>query len=335
MDLETLFTIVYVMIDDWYRAFIEPYKTKVGATPRMSDSEVLTIAVVGSFQRGTAWDSERSLVRKVNRHWQHLFPTMLQVSAFNQRRRRLCGVLQQLAHHLGDQLDAIESAYECVDGLPLPAASLAQITREKSQWLWTGMVSGRRNKRFWGHTLFASIRPSGVITGWVVGSANLHERWLMEALLSTRAGIPQVVGPPHNSRKARAQRATPPVGYIGGFFAAGRDHRVPYLGDKAFNGKRWREHWQTQYGATVISPPTKTYKETWTKPDRLWFARRRQNIETIFSILTEVFGLKRLRAHSHWGMFTRIASAMSAYHFGLLINQQLGRNPLSHGTLIE
>jgi hypothetical protein len=44
----------------------------------------------------------------------------------------------------------------------------------------------------------------------------------------------------------------------------------------------------------------------------------------VFARLSEVFGLKRLNAHSHWGQVTRLAAKMAAYNIGILFNRWLG-----------
>jgi len=56
MDLpyEMLFTVVYVVVDDWYRA--EGWRLvhgRPGVKPRCSDSEVLTLAVVRDLEGQT------------------------------------------------------------------------------------------------------------------------------------------------------------------------------------------------------------------------------------------------------------------------------------------
>ena len=44
IDIETLFTIVFVLVDDWYRAYaVYLLKGKRGAKPEFSDSEVITL----------------------------------------------------------------------------------------------------------------------------------------------------------------------------------------------------------------------------------------------------------------------------------------------------
>lgn len=92
MDMETFFTILYVIIDDWYKEKMSHRKPRVGRPARLSDSEVLTLAVASQWRCGVAWQSERAFVRYMLKQGKALFPHMLQRSGFNRRVRQLYGV---------------------------------------------------------------------------------------------------------------------------------------------------------------------------------------------------------------------------------------------------
>src|SRR5215212_8630462 len=100
MDIETFFTIVYVVVDDWYKQEIAQEVNKhAGGAIQLSDSEVLTLGIVGQWRVGVPWQSERGLVRWVQEHGRGMFPKMIGKSAFNRRVRGLWGAfirLQQL-----------------------------------------------------------------------------------------------------------------------------------------------------------------------------------------------------------------------------------------------
>ena len=50
IDLETLFTTIYVLVDDWYQAKgRHSLKGKAGAKPIFSDSELLTLLLAHDF----------------------------------------------------------------------------------------------------------------------------------------------------------------------------------------------------------------------------------------------------------------------------------------------
>ena len=334
MDLETFFTTVYVLVDDWYKNEIAALKPKVGAPGRMSDSEVLTVALVGQWRVGVPWQSERGLVRYIHAHGLGMFPHMLRSSAFNQRVRYLFGVLVRLQQVVANWLGQADDAYECVDSLPLPAGSGGQYSREKGHWLWTSRIGKGPHGWLWGDRWLVSVTASGTLTGWVVGSADINDRWLMEGLLSARCGQPQLVNPPRDPRMPRSRLATPPVGFIGGWNACGFPTKRPYLADGNFNGQRWQQHWHDYYAADVITIPSDNVSRPFSLAWKSWLRRHRQPIETAFACLDTVFDVKHLRAHSRWGQLTRLAAKSAAYNLGRFINHILNRPLGALGTLI-
>jgi len=336
MDLETFLTTLYVLVDDWYKEDIAPQmKRKVGAKPRMSDSEVLTVALAGQWRVGVPWQSERGLVRCLDAHWRGMFPTMLGRSGFNKRVRCLWGAFVLLQQQVAALLDSPQQVYECVDSLPLPAFSNGQAHRQPSHWLWQSRRGwGAYGAFFWGDQLLVSVQPGGAITGWLVGAADLNDRWLLEAFLSARAGEPRLVEPPRRRRDAWADYTPPPLGFIGGFAAVGRALPRPYLADGGFNGRRWLRHWWHGYQAEVITVPVYNEQPNWSPEWKRWFASHRQIVETAFAWLEGVFGIKRLNAHSRWGQYTRIAAKTAAYNIGLFINRWLNRPDGALATLL-
>ncbi len=336
MDLETFFTTLYVLVDDWYKEGIAAQmKRRVGAKPRMRDSEVLTVALAGQWRVGVPWQSERGLVRCLDAHWRGMFPTMLGRSGFNKRVRCLWGALVRLQQQVARLLDGAHHLYECVDSLPLPAFSNGQAAHQSRHWLWQSRRGlGAYGGFFWGDQLLVSVQPGGVITGWRVGAADLNDRWLLEAFLSARSGEPRLVEPARHPHTARADYTPPPLGFIGGFAAVGQALPRPYLAAGGFNGRRWQRHWWHGYQAEVITAPVYNEQPNWSPAWKRWLASHRQIIETAFARLEAVFAIKRLNAHSRWGQYTRIAAITAAYHIGLFINRWLNRPDGALATLL-
>jgi hypothetical protein len=144
---------------------------------------------------------------------------MLGRSAFNERVRQLWGLFIRLQQQVGEWLSDADELYECVDGVPLIAMSNGQAKRESSHWLWESQVGhgGSNGGFFVGDRLLASITANGVVSGWLVGNADINERWLLSALLSARAGQAECALPPVAAHASRADRPTLPVGHIGAF----------------------------------------------------------------------------------------------------------------------
>jgi hypothetical protein len=337
MDLETFFTILYVFVDDWYRWAVLPHQPKRGGPqPQMSDSEVLTVALAGQWCIGVPWRSERGVVRYIHAHLHALFPTMLQRSAFNARVRHLWGAFILLQEAVAEQLTGPDDVYECLDTLPLPAFSSAQGQREAGHWLWESTVGrgGTSGGFYVGDQVLFVHNRQGAITGWLIGSAYIDDRWMLEGLLSARTGVPQLIGPTAHPDTPRTAWTAPPLGHLGPYQAVGHWSARPILADKGFNGWRWREHWQQTYATLILTAPPKSSQHPWPRSRRRWLASHRQIAETVYAHLVGVFGIKQLGAHSRWGQYTRVAAKMAAFNIGMFINQWLGRPLLALPTLL-
>ena len=95
IDLGAFLVIVYSVVDDLYRSKYAPAKPRRrGHKPELSDSEVLTLALLAQWQQSR---SESAFVEYVTKHWQEYFPRMLTQGAFNRRARDLAGVPRELA----------------------------------------------------------------------------------------------------------------------------------------------------------------------------------------------------------------------------------------------
>lgn len=338
MDLDTFFTTLYVLVDDWYKAEIAGLvRRHRGGRMKMSDSEVLTVALAGQWQAGMPWRSEREVVAYVRRHLRGLFPTMLGPSAFNRRVRCLWGGFVKLQQVVAERLRAADEIYETVDSVPVPSLSNGQAQRQASHWTWQSRRGrGSYGSFVWGERVLMAVSPSGVIRGWIAGGANVNDRWLLEALLSRRAGADALLEPKSRARDGRKPRTTPPAAaHLFGWAAVGQPLSGDYLADRGFNGQRWRQHWHRHYGARVTAPPPDNETAAWTAAQKRWLSTHRQMVETVFARLDGVFGLKRLLAHSRWGQLTRLAAKTAAYNIGLYLNRMLNRPLGALATLLR
>ena len=92
-DLDTLATALYVKIDDLLLQApqLAPWRPKVGIAPRLSDAELVTLAVM---QAVLGFTSEAHWLRHAHRHLRHLFPYLPQQSGYNKRLRAAAGLLR-------------------------------------------------------------------------------------------------------------------------------------------------------------------------------------------------------------------------------------------------
>jgi hypothetical protein len=334
LDVDTFLTTVYCLIDDEYQRHVGPVRAHLPGRPgELSDSEVLTLTVVCQWQ---ASRSERQFVAWAAKHWRAYFPRLLSQSAFNRRARQLYGVLARLSewirHTVERQLGQV-SAYQVLDGVPVPLMRRRRGGRHRCFGVEADFGHGGSDReQYYGVKVLAGVDAVGFLTGWVVGPASTEEHWLAEALFRWRqlptALPPQaeqladVLGPTHHA----GGRRRGPNGPVRGRLSVGPPWGGPSLSDLGLSGVAWRRHWYHQWGAAVL------LKTDYAKgPERQsavrWFNRLRQRIEQTFSVLDAALGLKFPRAHTYWGLLTRLAAKLSAFNLALAVNLLLGRPP--------
>ena len=256
MDLDTFFTTLYVVIDDWYTKEMNArMKRHAGPALQLSDSEVLTIAIAAQWRVGVPWQSERGIVRYILQNGRSWFPGMLKRSQFNQRVRDLWAAFVCLQQELGQILSSA-ALYEVVDCTPLPHCSLGQAISHDRHWL-----SGKKGRGgnhggwFFGEQLLLCATESGIITGWLAGRANIDDRWMMEAFVSSRQGRMRLIEPELPKHRRYKHRRIPVPESFSPAITAGLDRSLPYLADAGFNGQRRIEHWQRRHSALGFVSP--------------------------------------------------------------------------------
>jgi transposase len=326
LDLETFLTTLYVITDDLYKDFVRPKMPNSGGpVPHLSDSEVLCLGLAAQWRSGVAWKTERGFVRYAHKHLRPFFPGMTSQSAFNRRLRRLWGAYILIQQAVADLLWSPQDC-EIMDCAPIPIARGARSFHPG--WLAdiARIGKGGNDRFFYGLHLLLVVSSSGVATGWTLAAGNIQDRWLTELLLSSRAGVSQLSGPENAQGTLRLE---PPIDWIGPTQSCGTNRHCPVVADLGYSGEDWHVHWDQDYQATVVTPPKCAWHGAGT-----WFSSLRQAIETAFANLCENFGLHFPRAHTTWGLLTRISAKVAAYDLGILINRQCDRPDLALQTLI-
>jgi hypothetical protein len=330
--VDTFLVTVYCLIDDQYRRYAGPVRAHLPGRPgELSDSEVLTLAVLAQWQPS---GSERQFIAWAARHWRTYFPRLLSQSAFNRRARHLYGVLAQLSGWIRsaveDQLDSA-AVYEIIDGVAVPLMRRRRGWRHHCFGTEADVGHGGSDRElYYGVKMLAAVDRPGFVTGWVVGPASTEEHWLAEALFTWRQqpGAPppcadalaDVLGPTHHHRGRRHG----PRGPVRGRLSAGQSFPGPTLGDLGFQGDAWRRHWRADWGTTVLLKSD--YAEGRERQRAVqWLSGLRQAIETTFSYLESQLRLKFPRARTYWGLLTRLAAKISAYNVAIAVNYLLGR----------
>jgi hypothetical protein len=325
-DFDTFLVTVYCQIDALVQDLALP--PQPGPTPKLTTSEVLTLAVVGQWRSS----SERATLRWAASALARWFPVLPSQSAFNRRVRRLGPVLQAVLLRLADLLVPPDAPYEVVDTVAVPFARQCRGRRHRLFGEEAGVGRGGSDRQFYyGARLLLTLSPAGVITGLVVAPARTQDRWLLEHLLTWRVtpeGLPwSVADIPRTARRPQGRVGpTGPVWWPGSAGVARSGH---YLADRGFAGAVWHEHGRQDLAAEVLT----TTRLPRGDARRRWHNTHRQIVETVNDLLTDTFHLAFPKGKTMWGMVTRIVAKCTAVNLSIWCNRHLGRPDLAADTL--
>lgn len=174
MSEEYFIIAVFCLVDDLIKALKLPPLRKRGFAPALSDSEVITMELVGEF---LGMHEDKGIWSYFTRHWHPLFPSMPHRTTFLRQAANLWSVKQAvqtlLAQHLGAYGDNIHIA----DGFPLP---ICAFRRAPNSRLFNGQAEyghcASKGQTYYGFQGLISISFDGVITGLTLTPANVDER---------------------------------------------------------------------------------------------------------------------------------------------------------------
>lgn len=149
-DLDTLATALYVKIDDRLKAapHLAPWRPRVGITPKLSDAELVTLAVMQAL---LGFASEARWPRHCHAHLRHLFPYLPQQSGYNKRLRRAGGLSRQVIRELATDTALWSDDVWIVDSTPVECGRSRETARRSdlAGWAEYGYCASH-SRYFWG-----------------------------------------------------------------------------------------------------------------------------------------------------------------------------------------
>jgi hypothetical protein len=156
VDVDTFLTALYVMVDDFCHSH-RP-KRQPGPEPSLSESEVITLAI---FARWSRFSSERDFYRYATGHLRGAFPTLPDRSQFNRCVRSCTELIEEMALHLADVLEARECPYEALDSSAMP---VRDAKRRGAGWL-AGSTLTSDGPTAWGGMRASVCSPPSIQMG--------------------------------------------------------------------------------------------------------------------------------------------------------------------------
>ena len=121
-DLDTLATALYVKIDELLQQApqLAPWRPRVGIAPKLSDAELVTLAVLQAL---LGFTSEARWLRHADRHLRHLFPYLPRQAGYNKRLRRAAGLLRHAIRAVATDTSLWTDDVWIVDSTPVECAA--------------------------------------------------------------------------------------------------------------------------------------------------------------------------------------------------------------------
>ena len=175
-DLNTLLTALYVWIDDHLAG-----RVRAGRHPRLTDSELLTLAVA---QVLLGVHSEARWLRLVPQALPGAFPYLPGQSGYNKRLRGALPLLKRLIRDLAADTDLWTDPVWLVDSTPVECARSRPAALRSQLAGVAGYGWCRSHSRyFWGLRLHLVCTPAGLPITWALSPPTLDERQVLMSML--------------------------------------------------------------------------------------------------------------------------------------------------------
>ncbi len=278
IDLETLLTILYVWIDDWYKAFGQALiGEKVGRKAAFQDSEMLTLLVAQEYM---PYAAERQYVGYIRANYGDLFPCLVDQSQFNRRARALGLVLEALRQTWLVEMGIGQGQDYLLDTKPVP------------------VVGYKRSKK---HSAFAGSAAYGYCA-----SRQLYYFGYKLVMITTLEGLPVLYDlVPANTDERLAADAV-----------LAKLSNAHVIADKGFLGEAWQTEVQAQTGTIVTTPKRANQHHQHPFGLEPLLNRLRERIEGVFHELQNTGRpLEHLLAKTVLGLATRLIAKVTAHLF--------------------
>jgi Transposase DDE domain len=290
-DLETLAVALYVKVDDELKARPElaPPRPAGGITPKLSDAELVTMAVMQSL---LMFRSERRWLRYLRKHLLALFPYQLKQAGYNKRLRASLPLIKHCIRMLARDTDFWFDNHWILDSTPVECGRSVPTVRRSDAAGWASYgYCASHSRFFWGLRLYLICTPTGMPILWALADPKIGEREVVEAMLTAEAGV-----------------------------LAGRAG-ILLISDKGFAGKDF-ERFLTERGIELLRPSRKREKARY---GQALLKKVRQLIESVNDTLKGQLDLEQHGARTLTGIAVRVAQRILAMAAAIWHNHKIGQ----------
>lgn len=300
-DLDTLATALYARIDDTLKDRPElcPWRPKVGIAPKLSDAELLTLAVLQAllgFNEETRW------LRHARVHLRHLFPYLPGQSGYNKRLRKSTAQLQALIRVLAEDTDVWADDTWLMDSTPVECGRSRPTVKRSNLAGWAGYgYCASHSRFFWGLRLHLVATPAGLPIAFALANPKIDERDVAIDLFDSDPAL-----------------------------LAGRAGQI-IIADKGYASAEFETR-LAEHGVELIRPARRNEKR---RPGAQFLRPLRQIIESINATLKGQLSLEHHGGHSQQGVLTRVLQRLLALTAAIWHNHHSGQPVLRSLTAYD
>jgi len=295
VDKVTVLTTIYTVVDDAMKASACLNITRPGVDPKLTDAEVVTIAI---YQEMIGEPREDHFFRLHSETLKQYFPNLNERSRYNRRKRDLWLVILSVRVCLEPVLKALLAKEGILDSAPVPCVGYK---RSKNQTRFHDAdygVCSSKAMQYFGYKFHAIVSLTGTIIDFMLTSARPYDNQpVIEFITAMKTSLKKI------------------------------------FGDKAYNDALLQQYLKQHHGISLLAPTKDNQKDRLPKKVIKGLNTIRLLIETVNAQLQEQFHLSKHYAKSQWGLFTRIAAKITAHTIGTVVNKLCGRPPLAMASL--
>jgi hypothetical protein len=294
VDLDTLATALYVKIDELLQQApqLAPWRPTVGIAPKLSDAELVTLAVMQAL---LGFTSEARWLRHADHHLRHLFPYLPRQAGYNKRLRGAAMLLRHAIRAIASDTSLWSDDMWIIDSTPVECGRSRETAKrsELAGWAQYGYCASH-SRYFWGLRLHLVCTLHGLPVTFALTGAKATDREVLAELLAVE---PELV--------------------------ALRPGQV-LIADKNYYGRQF-EQVLAELGVRLLRPARKGEPQ---RPGAQLFKPLRQLIESVNDTLKGQLDLERHGGRTPGGVAVRVLQRILALTAAIWHNHKTGQPTL-------
>lgn len=286
---------VYCLTCDEYGEISRQQRIRrAGFAPAFTDEEVITLEVCGEC---FGLNTDEAIYDYFDAHYRHFFPKLPERSLFVRQAANLWQVKMRMQQQLVSRFGQEDEPTQVIDTLPLPMCVYTRRWRDRcfKPEADCGFCAAKQ-LFYYGFKLGLRISRLGMITHYALLPARPHDLHLLDDLLAGFTGVA--------------------------------------IGDKGFIDAYRQQQLANKRSIELLTPAKRNMLPQLPPALHRLTKRWRKLIETVGAQLAGRFAIERIRVRDLWHLQHRIIRKILAHTLAIVLNLQLGRNPLDFDGLL-